>query len=149
MNLLMSRGRIGLAVLALVGVGVWLIASRKPYARLEFMGKMAMALSPGGSLRSVSRIAGIIHCADPGVYFFRQAYREEQVLLAAGNLVRTPIKIRDTRSSRDALTALWCRYRQTGAYWSATVDRTNHVVVLISKREDIASFSAALQESDE
>ena len=144
MKIRSSRIISGLFVLSLALVVVWLILPRNPYARLEFTGKMALALSSGGSLHFLSRIASMIHCPDPGVYFSQEADREEQALLASGHLVRTRIKISDSQSSREALTALWYRHRRTGAYWSGSVERTNHMVVLVSKPKDVASFAAAL-----
>ena len=135
----------GLATLCFLIVTVLLMQRRNPYARLEYMGKNALRLSMGGpAVRILDRVIGILHCRDPKGYFSQEAEKEEKALLKSGLLVQTPVAIPDLWSPRDALTALWNRYQETGAYWSASVDQTNHVVVIVSTPKDVASFASAL-----
>ena len=145
MKTLRSRLAFGLATISLLTAMLLLMQARNPYARLEHMGKSALRLSMGGPVvRILDRVVGILHCRDPKAYFSQEAEKEEKALLKSGLLVQTRVAIPETWSSREALTALWNRYQETGAYWAASVDRTNNIVVIISKPEDVASFVSAL-----
>jgi len=124
---------------------VYVKARRGPYARLERMGQSALRLSSPGVAPSLKEhIVGVLHRRDPRLYFADEAQIEQEKLLAAGLLVETKVPIQVTRSADEVYKALWNHYQTSGAYWSATVDLTNRIVLLVSKPGDAASFAAAL-----
>ena len=145
MNAPRSKIAICLSVLVFSIGAVALMFLQNPYRRLEHMGKSALRLSSGGPVRISDHIIGILHRRDPRFYFIEEADKEQKVLLASGHLVESKIAISGTRSRQEVYQALAKTYQQTGAYWAATVDLTNRVVLLISKPKDAASFAAALE----
>lgn len=137
---------VGVVLVCLCIASAYFILQPDPYARLERMGKSALRLSLPGAAPSISdHIIGALHRCEPRFYFTKEAQKEQEKLLAAGLLVEFKIAIPSTRSQREVYQAFAKSYQKTGAYWAATVDPTNRVVLLISKPKDVASFTAALE----
>ena len=96
-------------------------------------------------MRIADFIIGIRTHRDVRMYFAEEAAKEQKLLLASGLLVESKIAISGRRSQGEVYLALAKSYQKTGAYWAATVDTTNRLVLLISKQKDAASFAAALK----
>ena len=80
------------------------------------------------------------------MYYSVEITKEEQRLLASGYFVETKIRIPAGRSEGEVTIALREVWQRKGLYFSALVDRTNHQFLLISRPQDVAAFSAALNE---
>jgi hypothetical protein len=136
-----------LGAFCLLVVAAYLLWDRDPCARLERMAKRAARLEAvyPRPYRWSDRLVGILHRTEPMRYYEEAAAKEQKALLASGHLVETQIGIPTDRPSRDVHKVLYAVYQRTGAYYSASVDEMNHHVILISKPQDVAGFSAALK----
>jgi hypothetical protein len=79
------------------------------------------------------------------MYYSDEIHREEQRLLASGYFVQTKIRIPADRSEREVHKALHAVCQRTDFYCDASVDVTNHHVLLLSRPKDVATFSVALK----
>ena len=124
-----------------------LLRGRDPCARFEHMAKRAARLEATlpRPYRLSDHIVGILHHREPMSYYEEQVAKMQESLLASGHLVETRIRIHTDRSDREVHKALYAACQRTGCYYSASIDATNHRVVLISKPRDVAAFSAALK----
>jgi hypothetical protein len=138
---------LGLGAFCLMVVPAFLLWDRDPCARLERLAKRAARLEAvhPRPYRLSDHLVGILHRSEPMRYYEQAVAKEQRALLASGHLVETQIGIPAERPSRDVHKVLHAVYQRTGAYYSASVDETNHHVMLISKPQDVAGFSAALK----
>jgi hypothetical protein len=138
---------LALGAFCLVVVPAFLLWDRDPCARLERMAKRAARLGAGypHPYRWSDHLVGILHRSEPMRYYEEAVAKEQKALLASGHLVETQIGIPSDRPSREVHKALYAAYQRIGAYYSASVDETNHHVMLISNPQDVAGFSAALK----
>jgi hypothetical protein len=138
---------LGLGIFCLMVVPALLLWDRDPCARLERMAKGAARLQAGypRSYRWSDHLVGVLHRSEPLRYYEQAVAQEQKALLASGHLVETQIDIPTNRPPAEVRKVLDAIYQRTGAYYSASVDETNHCVRLISKPQDVAAFSAALK----
>ena len=145
----MPRFRIVLAlgVLCLMVASICLLHDSDPCARMKHLSRNAgrLGLRYPRPYRIRDYIFRIVHHREPFDYYCTELGKEEQRLLASGYLVKTPVRIGGGRSDRDVHIALHSVCERTGAYCSASRDGTNDCVLLISKPQDVATFSAALK----
>jgi len=134
-------------VLVAAVLGVLLAVDiRNPYGRLDRLGRAVERLGSGypRSYRFGDYVRVILHRTDPFVYYCQELEREERRLLASGRLVWTEIPLPEGKTDRDVLIFLRQEFLDTGAYFRAIFDRTNGVVRIVCKPEDVAAFRAAL-----
>jgi hypothetical protein len=138
---------IALGAFCLMVGPAYLLWDRDPCARLERMAKSAARLEAvyPRPYRLSDHIVGILHRSEPMRYYEEAVAKEQKALLASGHLVETQIRIPADRSAREVHKALYSAYQRTGAYYSASVDETKHHVMLLSKPQDVAGFSATLK----
>src|SRR5437588_4027906 len=142
-----SRLQIALALAAfcLMVVPAYLMWNRDPCAHLKHMARSAGRLSASSQVyRWSDHIVGVLH-GEPFRYYCEEITKEEQRLLASGYFAETKIRIPADRSDREVHKALHAVCQRTDFYCDASVDVTNHYVLLLSRPQDVATFSAALK----
>lgn len=136
----------GCALLCVMAVGVFAFLPTVQYRRLQSDRENALRLlSQPGKATFVDRLVGALHRTPADSYYLHRWESTQKALLASGLLVETKIAISDMWSSFGIYEELRRIERQTGAYWWATIDLTNQIVMLTSKPKDVAAFTAALQ----
>jgi hypothetical protein len=137
---------LALAALCLMFASAYLICNRDPCARVKRMARNAGRLSASSQVyRWQDYVVHALQGQNAFMYYSDEIHKEEQRLLAAGYFVQTKIRIPPDRSEREVQKALYTVYQRTDFYCDASVDVTNHDVLLLSRPEDIATFSAALK----
>jgi hypothetical protein len=136
-----------LGAICLMVASVCLLWVRDPCARLKYLARSAgrLGLSYPRHYRLSDHVVRILHQKEPFDYYCTELHKEEERLLATGDLVETPIGIATNRTDRDVTLALHAVCERTGAYCSHSIDVTNHSLLLITRPQDIAVFSAAIR----
>ena len=147
MNIPPFKSALALGAFCLTVLLAYLLWDRDPCARFEHMAKRAARLEASfpRPYRLSDHLVGIFHRREPMSYYEEKAAKMRKALLASGHLVETRIRIPTDRSEQEVHKALYAAYQRTGCYYSASVEATNHQVLLISKPRDVAAFSAALK----
>ena len=138
---------LALGVICLMVASVCLVSNRDPCAHLKHLSISAgrLGLSIPRAYHLSDHVVGILHHREPFDYYCTELHKEEERLLANGDLVETQICIPNNRTARAIAIALHAAIHQTRAYCSHSVDMTNHSVWLISTPQDIAVLAAALK----